>query len=99
MQTQLQIISNFAGTFGLLPELSRDSPDANFTATIMLSMRPHAKPLRPGRGDTRRSTLLLRPAVARIDASKLPKERSRAHLSCGDADTEGLAVMSEMASA
>ena len=28
-----------------------------------------------------------------------PKERSRAHLSCGDADTEGLAVMSEIASA
>jgi hypothetical protein len=65
----------------------------------MLCMSPLDKPLRPGRGDTRRSTLLLRPAVARTEAIEAPKERSRAHLSFGDADTEGLAVMSEMASA
>ena len=79
--------------------ISRDSPDAGSTAAIMLSMSPRDKPLRPGRGDTRRSTLLLRPAVAADRGIEAPKERSRAHLSCGDADTEGVAVMSEMASA
>ena len=43
-------------------------------------------PCRPGRGDARRSTLLPRPALLADRGIEAPNERSRAHLSCGDAD-------------
>jgi hypothetical protein len=65
---------------------SRECPDTDPTAGIMLSMSLRDKPLWPQRGDTTRSTPLLGPAVAADRGIEAP-------------NTEGVAVISEMASA
>jgi hypothetical protein len=65
----------------------------------MLSMSPRDKRLRPGRGDTRRSTLLLRPVVAADRGIELPRSDLGRTSPVVMLNTEGLAVMSAMASA